>query len=77
MVRLDEFKYFNDIYYDRLISDWITSGKIYNALNYLIGKKNSMQRMVDTLKNEQKKTEKKIEELNAQKQQLILNRFGN
>lgn len=70
--KFEEFKHFNDIYYDRLISDWMVQNRIVSTLNYLKGTMDSLKRIVETLKIQKKTTEKNIEYLNKRKDELIL-----
>ncbi len=69
--RIDEFKHFTEVYYERLISDWIVKNRIISALNYLNGKADSVTRIVETLKIQLKMTEKSIAYLNERKQSVI------
>ncbi len=69
--RIEEFKYFTDVYYERLISDWIVKNRIISALNYLHGTADSVTRIVETLKIQLKVTEKAIAYLNERKQSVI------
>lgn len=69
--RIDEFQHFTEVYYERLISDWIVKNRIISALNYLNGKADSVTRIVETLKIQLKMTEKSIKYLNERKQTVI------
>ncbi|MEO1514722.1 MAG: hypothetical protein AAFV95_06910 [Bacteroidota bacterium] len=67
-----EFQYFHDIYYDRLISDWMIIKRINSVLNYLKGKQHSLQRINHTLKLELNGTEKAIDYLNKHREEIIV-----
>ncbi|MEM9821952.1 MAG: hypothetical protein AAF985_12805 [Bacteroidota bacterium] len=70
--KIEEFRHFNDIYYDRLISDWIVQNKIISALNYLKGSRDSVSRIVDSLKIQLKSTEHTIEYLRRRQEEIII-----
>lgn len=72
MTQFEELQHFNDIYYDRLISDWIIKHEISSSLNCLIGTKNSIERILVTLKVQLEKTEKNINNLIKQRKELLV-----
>ena len=69
--RIEDFKHFNEIYHDRLISDWIVKNKIASAVNYLKGTRDTLTRIVKTLKIQLEMTTKGIDYLHDRKQKVI------
>jgi len=69
--RMEDFKHFNEIYHNRLISDWIVKNKIASAVNYLKGTKDTLTRIVKTLKIQLEMTTKGIDYINDRKQKVI------
>ena len=69
--KFEELKYFNHIYYDRLISDWVVKGQIDSTLHYLDGIIDSVDRISKTLETQMERTDKKIERLEMEKDELI------
>lgn len=70
--RFHEFRHFNDLYYERLISDWISHKRISSALNYLTLALCKVDLMVETLKIQEKTTTKDIEYLRNRKKEIIM-----
>ena len=70
--KVAELKHFNVIYYDYLISDWIIRKQINSTLNYLYGVRDTLQRIEQTLKAQERATEQSIEYLKKRKQEIIL-----
>lgn len=70
--KFEEFQHFNDIYYDRLISDWIVKKKISSSINFLIGTNDSVERVIATLKNQQILTDRNVNYLKSRQKEVIL-----
>ena len=70
--RFEEFHHFNDIYYDRLISDWIVKKKIISSINFLIGTNDSVERVISTLTNQRNLTDRNISYLQSRQKEVIL-----
>lgn len=75
--KVAELKHFNVIYYDYLISDWIIRKQINSTLNYLYGVRDTLQRIEQTLKAQERATEQSIEYLKKRKQEIILDAAKN
>ncbi len=69
--KFEEFLHFNDIYYDRLISDWIVKKKISSSINFLIGTNDSVELVITTLKNQQTLTDRNVEYLKSRQKEVI------
>jgi len=69
--RTEEFKHFIDVYYERLISDWIVNNKIVNVLNYLKGTADTLTIILESLKIQLKMTEKAFDYINDRKRKII------
>lgn len=69
--KFDSFQHFNDIYYDRLISDWIVREKIENSLHWVKGTIDGVIQIIDTLKLQQQSTEKVLTYLAEKKETVI------
>lgn len=69
--RMEDFQHFNELYHDRLISDWIVKNKIVSTLNYLRGTADTLTQIVETLKIQLKMTEKEIAYLQERKEKVI------
>lgn len=72
ITKFEEFQHFNDIYYDRLISDWIVKKKIGSSINFLIGTNDSVERVISTLKNQQILTDRNVQYLKSRQKEVIL-----
>ncbi len=70
--RYDDLEHFTDIYYSRLISDWIVQKKIQGALANVLGTMSGVQQVVDTLQNELKQTEKSLVYFEERKRKTIM-----
>lgn len=69
--KFEEFIHFNDIFYDRLISDWMVQQEISSAINHLVGTLDSINRITATLKVQIKTTQRNIDYLNTRKKEVI------
>ncbi len=58
-----EFMHFHDIYYDRLLSDWVIQQNLVSVRNYLSGLKDNLRLTLDTLKTLLDTHEKKLAQL--------------
>jgi len=74
--RMEDFEHFNELYHDRLISDWIVKNKIVSTLNYLKGTADTLTQIVETLKIQLKMTEKEIAYILDRKQKVINENIG-
>lgn len=70
--KFEEFQHFNDIYYDRLISDWIVKKKISSSINFLVGTNDSVERVISTLKNQINLTDRNLKYLKSRQKEVIL-----
>jgi|GEM_PF-2475001 len=68
---IDEFVHFHDIYYDRLVSDWIIRHKILSVVNYLKGVQDNLILVLESLKNLLHTQEKNIAELYQRREEVI------
>lgn len=71
--QFEESQHFNDIYYNRLLSDWIINHEINNSLNCIIGNRDGIQRIHITMKSQMAKTEKDIQQLSKARDLFIVN----
>lgn len=72
---IQEFMHFHDIYYDRLLSDWVIQQKLVSVLNYLKGLKDNLRLILKTLKSLSDSHKEKIEFLNQERQHLLYKNF--
>jgi hypothetical protein len=72
-LRMDKFDKFVDIFFDNLITDWIVQQKIKNALDNVSNTKGQVIYALKKLKEEGPQVESEIVELEAQREQAILN----
>ena len=70
---IQEFMHFHDIYYDRLVSDWIIQEKIVSVLNYLKGLKDNLRLVLNTLKSLLDTHDKKLAMLRQEKADILKN----
>lgn len=70
--KFEEFQHFNDIYYDRLISDWIVKKRLSSSINFLKGTNDSVERVISTLKNQQILTNRNLNYLQSRQKEVIL-----
>ncbi|MEL6867587.1 MAG: hypothetical protein AAFP19_24395 [Bacteroidota bacterium] len=68
----EDFNHFTDIYYNRLVSDWIIRKKVQSALSNVEGTQDSVIRIVNALKHELKLTEEAMEHLEEKKKILLI-----
>lgn len=68
---IQEFMHFHDIYYDRLLSDWIIQQKIVSVLNYLKGLKDNLRLVLNTLKSLLNTHDEKLVKLRQEKANLM------
>lgn len=71
-LHIESFGGFMDMLFDNLITDWVVQNKIKNALRNTEGTYDRVLRLVRTLENELKQEEKLINDLNAEKDQLLM-----
>ena len=71
-LELDSFSRFADIFFDNLITDWIVQQKIHNAYANVSSVKDRVVRMVGTLQAQVPKVKQEIDQLEAQKQQIVM-----
>jgi len=67
----EELRHFNDIYYDRLISDWILRRKIQSTLNTSQDAHDSVKRIAVTLQAEIKKAEHEFNYIKQRQEDII------
>lgn len=68
---IDEFVHFHDIYYDRLVSDWIIRHKILSVVNYLKGVQDNLILTLESLKKLLHTQEKKLAELYQRREEVV------
>ncbi len=66
-----EFDFFNDIYYDRLISDWIFQERILSSITHIFGTLESIKSVVKSLKIEIDATQKQIDYVEKRQQTIL------
>ncbi|MBX2872034.1 MAG: hypothetical protein KTR30_08040 [Saprospiraceae bacterium] len=68
---IQEFMHFHDIYYDRLLSDWVIQQKIVSVLNYFKGLKDNLKLILKTLTALLDTHEKKLTQLQQNKVKVM------
>ncbi len=68
---IQEFMHFHDIYYDRLLSDWVIQQRLVSVLNYLKGLKDNLSLILKTLKSLSDTHAKKLDKLRQEKVDII------
>lgn len=66
-----EFDFFNDIYYDRLISDWIFQGRILSTITHLFGTLETIKSLLSSLRIEIEMTEKQMNYIDKRREEII------
>lgn len=72
-LRMDKFDRFVDIFFDNLITDWVVQQKITKALDNVSNTKKQVLNALKKLKEEGPEVESEIEELEAAREQAIIN----
>ena len=72
LTKFEEFRHFNDIYHDRLISDWIVKHEVTSSINSVQGTADSVQRIIETLKIQLQKTKATIEKIYHKRKMILL-----
>ncbi|MEM1321958.1 MAG: hypothetical protein AAGG75_16980 [Bacteroidota bacterium] len=70
--RYDNLEHFSDIYYSRLISDWIVQKRIRGALANVRGTRDGVRQIIESLRNEMKQAEQSINYFEQRKKAAIM-----
>ena len=70
--KIESFQQFNNLYYDRMLSDWVVHKKILSTIDHLKGTRDSVKLIIHTLKAQQKMTEHSIDYLIKRREELII-----
>lgn len=66
-----EFEFFDQLYYDRLITDWVLRQRIDHSLQFLRGIHGDVFRLVEGLKLKQRKSEQQLQYVRDRFQQIL------
>ena len=72
LTKYEEFQHLNEIYYDRLISDWIVKHRIDSTIQCIAGTGDSIQRIAATLDSQIEKVEVEIRLLYVKRDDYIV-----